>query len=83
MALPAAEGHSFIVRIWRESRDMPGGRSTWRGTIEHVEDGRRRYLTDLRQSERFIEPYLRRMGIVRGWRERLGWRKRPGPEVGP
>ena len=80
MALPAAEGHSFIVRIWRESREEPGAGSTWRGTIEHVEDGRREPLTELRQVERFIAPYLRQLRVTRGWRDRLGWRRLPGSE---
>ncbi len=80
MALPPAEGHSFIVRIWRESRDQPGAGSTWRGTIEHVGDARRQSFTELRQLERFIAPYLRQLGVTRGWRDRLGWWRSGGPE---
>lgn len=43
---PASPSHSelFTVRIWRE--DLSEGRVEWRGYVEHVTSGLRRYFRD-------------------------------------
>jgi len=48
------EIHSFIVRIWKESREAPGAHSELRGSIDHVATGRRLYFRDLNGILRFI-----------------------------
>ncbi len=55
--------HSFIVRIWREPREILGARPQWRGLIEHVASGQRRYVTDLEGIANFIKPYIRQLGV--------------------
>lgn len=50
--------HSFIVRIWWENRDLPGAEQQWRGMIEHVASGERRYFLDLQEIQTFIRAYL-------------------------
>ncbi len=39
--------HTFVVRIWEERRDVPGAPSTWRGRVDDVRSGARRYFTTL------------------------------------
>lgn len=46
--------HSFIVRIWHEGKDLAGHVTTWRGFIEHVGEGERRYFVDLSEVGRYI-----------------------------
>jgi|tagenome__1003787_1003787.scaffolds.fasta_scaffold20699335_1 hypothetical protein len=50
--------NAFIVRVWCESN--PGGTppSDWRGSIEHVESGRRVYFRDAALVAAFIQPYI-------------------------
>jgi hypothetical protein len=38
----AGDSHLFAVRVWLEEVD--GGRFEWRGHVEHVMSGRRRYF---------------------------------------
>ena len=54
---------SYIVRVWLEHRDIEDAPVTWRGTIEHVANGRVKYLTDLGEIARFIQPFLEAMGV--------------------
>lgn len=46
MDLSEEEAHAFIVRIWREPREIDDAASEWRGMIEHVESGERRYFRE-------------------------------------
>lgn len=62
--------HSFIVKIWREDNAY----RPWRGYIIHVLTGEQRYLQDLAEIPRFIEPYLARMGIAQSFWQRILWR---------
>jgi hypothetical protein len=73
--------HVFIVRIWREPREIEDASPEWRGVIEHVPDGKRRYLKDLAEIAAFIAPYLKEMGVqleirwrVRRWLNQ--WKRR-------
>jgi hypothetical protein len=50
--------HSFIVRIWHEGRDLAGRVTAWRGFIEHVGEGERRYFADLREINRYIREHV-------------------------
>jgi hypothetical protein len=66
------ESHVFIVRIWLEPREIAGAALEWRAVIEHVPDGKQRYVNDLDQLEQFISPYLEEAGVRLGarWRAR-------------
>jgi hypothetical protein len=37
----------FILRVWRETREIEGAAPEWRGVIEHVPSGERRYFKNL------------------------------------
>jgi hypothetical protein len=58
--------HSFIVKIWLEEARVDNHEATWRGHITHVPGGERRYLQNLDEIDRFIEPYLAKMGARLG-----------------
>jgi hypothetical protein len=55
--------HSFIVRVWLEPREIEGVDPEWRGMVEHVSSGKRRYVTDLGDLSAFIAIYLEDMGV--------------------
>ena len=63
--------HSFIVKIWVEEPSNHNERTTWRGRITHVPDGKRRYLKSLREITLFISPYLNVMGVQSPLWERI------------
>lgn len=62
------ENHAaaFIVRVWLAPRELENAPVTWRGSIEHVASGRVKYLTDLDEIVRFIQPSLEAMGVTFG-----------------
>ncbi len=45
--------HLFILRLWLE--DLGGGRSDWRGKIQHVNSGEARYFREWPTLEAFVE----------------------------
>ena len=47
---------TFVLRIWREEED---GREQppWRGWVQHISSGDRRYLQSTEKLVRFIEGY--------------------------
>jgi hypothetical protein len=55
--------HAFIIRIWKEKREIQGVSPIWRGVIEHVPTGKRRYLQDLAHIITFLTPYFEEMGL--------------------
>lgn len=68
----------FIVRIWLERREIEGAAFEWRGVIEHVLTGERRYVRDLNDIPANIAPFLEEMGVglrtrwrLRKWLRRL------------
>jgi hypothetical protein len=63
MALFEDNTQVFIVRVWLERREMEGAKVEWRGVIEHVPSGERRYLRDLEDILAFIVPYLGGVGV--------------------
>lgn len=54
---------AFIIRIWREPREIEGALPEWRGVIESTHDNQRRYLKSLDEIIAFIAPYLDKMGV--------------------
>jgi hypothetical protein len=55
--------HAFIIRIWKEKREIESAPPVWRGVIEHAATGKKRYLQDLAHILTFITPYLEEMGL--------------------
>jgi len=67
----------FVVRIWREPRDIPGSAPESRAHVGHINSGEWRYVRDLRDVMRFIRSHLgddasvhRRRSLFGFWRER-------------
>jgi hypothetical protein len=48
----------FIVRIWREPREIAGAEPEWRGVVEHVASKQRRFISELGEISMFIAPYV-------------------------
>jgi len=68
--------HSFVIKLWLDDAGREGGQVAWRGYITHVSSGTRRYIKDVDDIVKFIEPYLEAMGAVKGLRRRIGkWLK--------
>ncbi|HSC78921.1 MAG TPA: hypothetical protein VLC08_01080 [Chitinolyticbacter sp.] len=63
MTLLEDQSASFIVRIWRERGETEDGPGEWRGSIEHVQTGKRSFFRELRAIERFMAPLLQEIGI--------------------
>lgn len=53
----------FIIRIWLERRELDQALPIWRGMVEHLETGQRRYIKDLGELQAVIAPYLAALGI--------------------
>jgi hypothetical protein len=80
MNSPEKDRQVFIVRIWREAREIEGKLPEWRGMIEAAQSGERRYLKNLGDIAAFIAPYLGRMGVKldkNGWVQRWLRRRKP------
>jgi hypothetical protein len=71
MASPESNRHVFVIRIWREQRELKGALPVWRGVIEYVQNGDHRYLKHLDEIALFILPYLEKMGVQVETRWRL------------
>lgn len=46
--------HTFVVRIWEERRDLANATPTWRGRVDEVRTGSRRYFTTLEDLVTFL-----------------------------
>jgi hypothetical protein len=46
--------HSFMIRIWLERDSLKNSRSEWRGWIDHVPSGKRRYFREFSEVSEFI-----------------------------
>jgi len=44
----------FILRVWRETREIEGAAPEWRGVIEHAPSSERRYFKNLDELVDFI-----------------------------
>ena len=55
--------HAFIARFWLEHREIKDAKPIWRGVVEHVASGQRRYLEDLDEVKAFITAHLQNTGI--------------------
>jgi hypothetical protein len=52
------ETQVFIVRLWRERREIEGARPVLRGTVEHVASSERRSITNMDDVTAFVQPYI-------------------------
>ncbi|KAA3660394.1 MAG: hypothetical protein DWQ04_19535 [Chloroflexi bacterium] len=50
--------HIFIIRIWREHRDLDYTQSILRSVIQHVPSGKKSLLSDFDSILEFTLPYL-------------------------
>lgn len=55
--------HTFIARFWLELREIKGAKPIWRGVVEHISSGQRRYLKDLDEIKEFITVHMKDTGI--------------------
>lgn len=58
MDLFEANTHVFILRFWLEPREIEGAEPEWRGVIEHVQSGERRYFRNLEVMLSFVAKYF-------------------------
>jgi hypothetical protein len=50
--------HSFVLRCWREPRELEEAESVWRGEVEHVPTGKRIYFKNFEELKQFLASYL-------------------------
>ena len=68
---PLPNTHSFVVRIWPKRVEDPERDTSWRGTVTHVDTGRRLHLKRLVEVPEFIAPYIVEAGGTLDLRTRL------------
>jgi hypothetical protein len=68
---------SFVVRIWWERRDIAGARPAWRGAVDDVQTGTRRYFQSPRALCRYLEARTIPADAPESWIARLRRRFRP------
>lgn len=54
----APDTYSFVVRIWYEGTDPSSQQPLWRGSIEHVGAGQKRYFVNLDDISRYIQEHV-------------------------
>lgn len=52
------EAHSFVIRIWRENREVAEATAEWRGWIKHTQSGQRHYFRDVDEIRHVVASYL-------------------------
>lgn len=50
--------HTFIARFWLEPREIANAAPIWRGVVEHIDSGRRKYIANLEEIDAFIAMHL-------------------------
>jgi hypothetical protein len=64
----------FIVRFWRESRELAGARPIWRGSVEHLPSGKRVYVKNFKEVESVMSSFVPEAEKTKrgsGWKKRL------------
>lgn len=54
----SGDEHVFIVRLWREHREIAGAPEQWRGRAKHMPSGDVRYFEDFDSLSRFMGSYV-------------------------
>jgi hypothetical protein len=57
------ETQVFIVRLWRERREIEGARPVLRGTVEHVSSSKRLSVRDVSGVVTFLLRYVEAMDV--------------------
>jgi len=52
------EGHSFLIRLWKENRDNPMQADVWRGWVQHVQSNQKRHFNSTDDIPHIINGYL-------------------------
>ncbi|MCB8942773.1 MAG: hypothetical protein H6658_03240 [Ardenticatenaceae bacterium] len=50
--------HVFVVRIWREYREIEGEAPRFRGMIQHAVTGEKQYFNDINNIAEFLATHL-------------------------
>lgn len=58
MARFEREAHSFVIRIWRENREILGKTAEWRGWIVHTQSGQRYYFRETHEISEIVAGFL-------------------------
>jgi len=67
--------HVFIVRVWREPREVAGAPPEWRFVVQHVRGGSSHSFTQLDAMAAFIASQVPGLVVpVPWWRRVLPWR---------
>ena len=64
----------FIVRFWRESRELEGAHPILRGSVEHVPSGQRVYVKSFKEVEGVMSSFVPGEETERkisGWKDKL------------
>jgi hypothetical protein len=64
----------FIVRFWRESRELASAHPVWRGSVEHMPSGQRIYVKNFKEVESVMSSFVPREELnekISGWRNKL------------
>ena len=65
---------AFIVRFWREGRELEGARPIWRGSVEHLPTGQRIYVKNIKEAESVMSSFVPGEEVdekISGWKKRL------------
>ncbi len=58
------QGHSFVIRLWKELGDPARPDGVWRGSITHVESNKRYYVRSTTEIERIVASYMNNQDSV-------------------
>lgn len=76
MGAPEDRTQVFIVRFWPEPRELETATPEWRGVVEHVKSGERRFVQRPDEVALFIAAYVTPGGSAATLRSRVGrWLK--------
>ena len=53
----------FVVRVWREPVELDSNAVEWKGSIECVRCGERRYFNDIARMNDFMRRHLQIIGL--------------------
>jgi hypothetical protein len=62
---------AFIVKVWWERRDIEGAPLEWRGSVDDVQSGQRRYFLSMRELCGYLQQHTSTNKTAGSWRERV------------
>ncbi len=75
--------HSFVLRCWREPRELEEAAPVWRGEVEHVPTGKRIYFKNFEELKGFLASYLPEITVsekCQAEKQQPAW---PGAQLAP